>query len=329
MKIMVVSYGDDGHKNYFLETAQKAGVETLMFDAGSYPHLSDEIGFEYYGTPQLSLQIEGRRVHGSEIGGVWWRRPRGGKGENGGVEGTYSRYMHLEGEIVVRSLKDFTPSSNWVSDPEATRMACRKPVQLMVAKRLGWKIPDTCITNSPDLVKEFISFLNGKSMIMKPVGASFVEIIKTDETSGASDKVIFTQKVSPQLILEKIQMVRNCPVIFQEAVQKDSDMRVTVVDNDVFCAEITLEGCSNPDNVDWRNHDGIRVYNRHTLPSAIENLCISITRELGLRFGCIDLGYSRKDGYTFFEINPQGQWLPSEVKLGYPISAALLKALTR
>ena len=164
---------------------------------------------------------------------------------------------------------------------------------------------------------------------MKPAGTSFVELVSPDNPDGASNRAIFTQVVSSELILENLGMVKSCPVIFQEAIEKDSDMRITVVDDEVFCAEIKLEGCTNPNNVDWRNYEGVRKYQRHELPQEIKDQCVKFTHAMGLRFGCIDMGYSRKNGYTFFEINPQGQWLPSEIKLGYPISSALLKALTQ
>ena len=327
MKIIIVSYGDDGHKNHFLEVANKAGVETLLFDAGGYPTEKEEIGILYDGAnPRLSLSIDGHLIDASEISGVWWRRPRGAK-----VDGrtAMEHYIHLEGEVVVRSLRDFLPRANWISDPEATRMACRKPVQLMVAKSVGLKIPETCVSNSPDVVKSFLGHLGNKRLIMKPVGTSFVELSKGDKSGERCNKVIFTQVIDPHLILDNIAMVRNCPVIFQEAVDKDSDMRITVVGEQVFCAEIVLEGCSNPKNVDWRNHDGVRKYQRHELPDEIKKLCVQFTHAMGLEFGCIDMAYSRSNGYTFFEINPQGQWLPSELVLGYPISAALLETLTR
>lgn len=329
MKIIVVSYGDDSHKNHFLKIAHKAGVETLLFDAGGYPSQTqnDQISIEYKDAdPQLTLTISGQLLNPNEIGGVWWRRPRGAKIKNCTA---MEQYIRLEGEVVIRSLKDFLPNVNWVSDPEATRMAGRKPVQLMVAKRTGLKIPETCISNSPDVVKSFIKHLQGRKMIMKPVGTSFIELAKDDPSGRSCNKVIFTQIVDYRVVLDNIAMVKNCPVIFQEAIEKESDVRVTVVDDKVFCAEIILEGCSNPNNVDWRNHDGIRVYRRHELPDEIKRKCTQFTKAMGLRFGCIDMAYSRKGGYTFFEINPQGQWLPSEEDVGHPISAALLEALTR
>lgn len=327
-KIIVVSYGDDGHKNHFLTVAEKAGVETLLFDAGGYPHNNEEISIEYIGTnPSLSLAISGHEIHASEISGVWWRRPRGKKNQS---TKPVDKYTHLEGETVVRSLSEFLPSVNWVSNPEATRTACRKPVQLMVAKQTGFKIPETCISNSPSVVENFIQTLGRKKLIMKPVGTSFIELSTASQSSEDNqNKVVFTQVIEPKLILDNLSMVKNCPVIFQEAVEKDSDLRITVVGEYVFCAEITLEGCTNPNNVDWRNHDGARIYRRFELPNDIKELCIRFTHLMGLRFGCIDMAYSKKNGFTFFEINPQGQWLPSELDLGYQISAALLETLTQ
>lgn len=324
-KIIVVSYGDDSHKDQFIKVARKNGFEPILFDAGGYPNGMDEVSIIYTGHwPKPHLLIEGREIDIGEITGVWWRRPRGAKSVEPSAMG---QYIRLEGEVVARSLPALIPHVNWISDPEATRMACRKPVQLGVAKQAGLKIPQTYIGNSPEGVKKFIDRLGKKKMIMKPVGTSFVDMSKDD--NGIPSKVIFTKIVDPELVLENIDMVKNCPVIFQEAVQKEFDLRITVVDEDVFCAKITLEGCPDPRNIDWRNHSGTRIYQRHDLPNYIAAQCAKFTHAMGLRFGCIDMAYSIEEGYTFFEINPQGQWLPSEIQLGYPISTSLLKSLTR
>lgn len=328
-KIIIVSYGDDGHTKCLLEEAGKNGIEAILFDAGGYPITDkEEISIDYENgiSPKLRMSIGGTTVNGEDVSGIWWRRPRGTKsfGRSG-----MDQYMHLEGEVVIRSLKEFLLHINWVSDPEATRMACRKPVQLAVAKEVGLQIPSTCISNSPVAVKDFMSSLGGRGMIMKPVGTSFVDLSQDQELEDGGSKVIFTQIVDRSVVLDNLDLIKNCPVIFQEAVEKDSDVRITVVDGQVFCAEIILENCSNPKNVDWRNHDGIRVYRRHKLPKRIKDLCVQFTNAMGLRFGCIDMAYSSKSGYTFFEINPQGQWLPSQIELDYPISAALLKSLTK
>jgi len=319
--ILIVSYGDDVHKRVFEEVAIKNNYKPLLFDAGGYPIENEELSINFL-DDNLFISVKDKKVDPNDIFGVWWRRPRNrGKDKITAMD----RYMQLEGEVLVRSLRDFLPDVNWVSDPEATRMACRKPVQLLVAKKLGLKIPDTYLGNSPEGLLRFLKMLNNKKIIIKPIGTSFIDL----SSDGSNSMVVFTKIVEKQLILDNMEMVKNCPVIFQEAVEKDSDVRITIVDDQVFCAEVSLFGCSDPNNVDWRNHDGKRVYTRHELPKKIQLQCIAFTKAMGLRFGCIDMAYSKKNGYTFFEINPQGQWLPSEIDLGYPISIALLKSLTR
>jgi glutathione synthase/RimK-type ligase-like ATP-grasp enzyme len=135
--------------------------------------------------------------------------------------------------------------------------------------------------------------------------------------------------VNPSDILENLDMVSNCPVIFQEAIQKDFDLRITVVDDEAYAAKIVLEGCGDSENLDWRNYEGKRLYSAYLLPLEVLNQCVAIVKALGLRFGCVDIGVSKEGDHVFFEVNPQGQWLPSELKLCYDISGSIVEGLTR
>lgn len=323
MKVLIVSYGDDMHKNHVMSRAEYMGISTLVFDAGSYPNKSDFITINYDAVGEVTLSLGGHTVCGSEISGIWWRRPRSSDLHK---LTPLQQYMRIEGEVVIRSLQDLIVDTTWVSDPEATLMAGRKPVQLSVAKSIGFSIPETCISNDISSVMEFIS-KSDRPLIIKPVGTSFIKL-SNEKQPESRNMIVFTRIVDKMVLRENLALVSNCPIIFQEAVKKDSDIRVTVVGNRVFAAEITLVGCSDSTNVDWRHYDGKRIYKRHVLDHETEKMCIALTQRLGLRFGYIDMAFSKKGGYTFFEINPQGQWLPSEIEqLGYPISAALLDVL--
>ena len=197
-KILVVSYNDDTHKDCFVKTARSSGFETILFDAGGYPADNDEISVDYSRDKHhVEISLAGNQVLAEEIVGVWWRRPRGAKLQKN--QGGFYKYIHLEGEVLVRSLVDLLPEVNWVSDPEATRLACRKPVQLAIAKKLGIQIPLTCLGNSPDSVRRFIKYLGGKKMIVKPIGTSFVDF----SAEGKKSKVIFTKIVDPDMILSQ------------------------------------------------------------------------------------------------------------------------------
>jgi len=238
-------------------------------------------------------------------------------------------YMLHEGRVVISALSDYFPKANWISKPWAEIKGGNKAYQLNLARRMGLKIPLTCITNKPDEVKRFIDHLGGKPLTMKPTGTAFINLSDSKDLSSSENKVVFTKIVDSSEVLANLDMVKNCPVIFQEAINKESDFRLTVVDDLVHVAKITLEGCSDPTNLDWKNWEGVRKYVTSDVSDTVREQCVDIVKALGLRFGCVDLGFSSKDGYTFFEVNPQGQWLPSEEKLCYDISGSIVRALIK
>lgn len=327
MKIaIVVSYPKDNHGIRVIEQINSLGSHGILWDLSEYPSKS-ETSFSLLPNKRLRtvLRVEEKIYGKKDLAGIYWRRPNGAfpKAKNPGLK----EYVRLENEVTIKSLPHFLPNLNWISDPEATRLACRKPVQLAVANAMGMQTPLTCISNSPMAISDFIEALGDKPLTIKPVGTAFMNISENGQMNSTKNRVVFTKITSKELILDNIKMVSNCPVIFQEAIIKDYDIRVTVVDNECFAASIHSEDSTDQDNLDWRSYDTTRIYRHHKLSQSVEDFCIKITQLLNLRFGCIDLGFSKKNGYTFFEINPQGQWLPSELILGYNISGTLAKAL--
>lgn len=324
--VLIVSYLEDGHAQLLVKRSKELGVLGILWDVSKFP-ANGEISFAI--TPLrgsvATIKLGDNVINLENVGGVYWRRPRGAAPQDK-TQGI-ANYIRLESEVAIQSLCEFSQGANWLSLPEPTRLACRKPVQLLTADSIGMRVPITCISNSPEQVLQFIDSLKGKLLTMKPVGSAFIATSSNGDLNSAENRVVFTKLVDPAIVRENIDMVGHCPVIFQEAIIKDYDIRVTVVDDRAFAAAIHLEGCTDPLNLDWRNYAGTRVYRRHTLPQPVARQCIELVARLGLRFGCLDLGYSEKEGYTFFEVNPQGQWLPSEQKLGYNISGAILDAL--
>ena len=52
-----------------------------------------------------------------------------------------------------------------------------------------------------------------------------------------------------------------------------------------------------------------------------------MTLLINLHFGAVDLVLTPDDQYYFLEINPNGQWLWLEDKLGFPISDKIVEWL--
>ena len=81
---------------------------------------------------------------------------------------------------------------------------------------------------------------------------------------------------------------------------------------------------------DWRK--GSYTDLRHqvvSLPGDVEAACVKLVKNLGLRFGAIDLVLDRKGRFWFLECNPNGQWAWIENRTGLPISAAIVDELLR
>lgn len=312
MTIVIVSYPQDKHAQHVLGALSHKGLESKILNLGEYPR-------ELESAILIGKNVDVGFVGMDDVSGVWWRRPLGAyRTEPSMLE----KYISSESEAYVRSLQYYFNKARWVSDPEATRIAGRKPYQLLMAKQVGWRIPDTYIGNSIPAALAFLE--RNKDVVAKPVSSSFVRLSVDVLDRSSENRVIYAKRVSRAFLTENAERITACPFILQERIKKDLDVRVTVVGDKVFAAGIKGGG---GEEVDWRHHLLSREYLPHTLPPDVEDLCRRITSVLGLSFGCIDLGYSNEEGYTFFEINPQGQWLPSEEKLGCRITDALVDLL--
>lgn len=325
--VLVVSYQQDVHAQYVLQKLEDRGVRGVLLNLGEYPSsfesallLNPQHGLDTsFFTEAVSLPI-------NNIVGVWWRRPLGAYR----AEPTtmMEKYIASEAESYMRSLPYMLGDARWVSNPEATRIASRKPYQLLVAQRVGLSIPNTFVGNSRSAAIEFLRQMKDKNIVAKSVCSGFVRLNQAVNDTEGLNRVIYTKRISCMSIMSHLDLVPNCPFILQEEIKKDFDVRVTVVGNKVFAVAVMAEADDGRTlGVDWRHHKYRRKYSHHILPNEVTELCRKITIELGLSFGCIDLGYSVKEGYTFFEINPQGQWLPSETVVGHPISDTLVELL--
>ncbi len=323
--VIVASHNKDQSALLVMQRLAELGQKAYLIDFGEFPaSMSGTMLFEKTARTSIGLP-DVPILHRDSVKSIWWRRPQGA------VKSTQlsmlQKYVRNESEIALSCILAFLEDVLWVSEPEATRIANRKPLQLSLASQIGFHVPETCISNDPDQVSAFIARHSGTPLIMKAVGSSYVRLTN-DPRQLRDNRAIYTKIVDPDLLLANIGQVKNCPFILQEAVIKDSDIRITVVGDRVFACEIIIE--KNPDvqNLDWRHHDVKRKYIMHKLPKELEHKCISLVCGLKLRFGCIDMGLSKRNGYSFFEINPQGQWMPSEKIVGHPISLTLARLLS-
>jgi len=95
---------------------------------------------------------------------------------------------------------------------------------LSVAAQFDIKVPDTLVTQDPEKLKAFYKKHQGR-LITKPLSTGYVERGKND-----ADSLIYTNRLNPAH-LENLDDLSVCPTLFQQFVEKDCDVRITVVDS--------------------------------------------------------------------------------------------------
>ncbi|WP_378742845.1 hypothetical protein [Nocardia brasiliensis] len=200
--------------------------------------------------------------------------------------------------------------------------------QLRTAARLGFNVPKTVYTNDPTTARAFIANNEG-GVIYKPVGdgALFERAGRWDPGTVVGE--IYASLLDKSTVEAGISRFSACPVLFQEYIEKDVELRVTVVGRSVFAAELHSQSHQEA-SVDWRRGDVLTIEHRvHELPIAVRQKCVSLVEELDLEFGAIDMIKCRDGRYVFLEINPNGQYLWIEDMTGLKISRAIAEQLQR
>ena len=108
--------------------------------------------------------------------------------------------------------------------------------------------------------------------------------------------------------LAMLDTVRFAPGLFQEYVPKRIELRVTVIGDEVFTAELHSQTFDEARD-DWRTFEqDIPIY-EHQLPDKIAAQCIDLTRSYGLNYSTSDFIVTPDGRYVFLEMNPNGQYL--------------------
>lgn len=204
----------------------------------------------------------------------------------------------------------------WVNHPLRDKHCEAKILQLKRASDLGFRIPRTCITSDKETAEQFLSeFPTG--VVCKALGMPLIE-------EPEQDYFIFSQHVASLKNVESAE-VQMCPLIFQEKIESKRDVRVTVVGEKVFSAEVLIEPDSE-EQLDWRVLDQGISFRNIALPSELEQKCVELVKSFGLNFGALDLVLN-ENGFYFLEINPAGEWGWLQARLGFPIAEALVDVL--
>lgn len=257
--------------------------------------------------------------------------------------GIYNRLMDDQSLPEVRDLSPDHPSRlhcrrlhdallQWMEISPArviNRMAAMasnssKPYQLQLIRRHGFAIPETLITNDPELVRQFYR-QHGQVIYKSASGVrSIVDVLQPED-------------------FPRLERIRWCPTQFQQQLLGDN-LRVHVIGEQVFATRIDTQA------VDYRyaaRQGGSAKLQAVEIDGELAQRCVTLARSLGLAFAGIDLmltdepvagmgdpgvadatglGYNGGRVYCF-EVNPNPGFSYYEAHTGQPIAEAVARFL--
>lgn len=277
----------------------------LRINTDSYPY-QEQATLELVGEEDIIL-----RGRSTAPKSVWYRRLRSPERPES-IEPGMHRYCLGEAQAFVRGL-GHAAATRVMSPPDAIYYAENKMVQLRAARAIGLRVPASCITNDPSRARSFIA--SHDRTVAKALRSGWFE-----DTSGQWS--IFTTEITPEMAAS-LDSVSLAPAIFQELIPKRCDIRVTIVGQEIFAAEIDSQS-DDSSRIDWRRTNDPKLkHTRCTLPEDLERRLLSLMSMLRLEFGAIDLVRRPDNEYVFLEVNPNGQWLWIDDQLDMGITAAV------
>jgi glutathione synthase/RimK-type ligase-like ATP-grasp enzyme len=347
--LLIISSLFEPNVNGIIRCLDARGVRWFRFNTEAFPLLCQaRLNFFEDGARHFELAINGSSIDSREIAAVWYRRQSEPVMARDLAEPD-REFARLECFAYLKSLYHCLDHCRWVNSWLAEREAVDKSRQLAVARSVGLAIPRTLLTNDPQAVRAFLRRCGGRVVFKPLVGmitgrppdysaqlkASFEGKFAfppacPEEPAERDCRVLFTQLLTRDK-LEEIGALAACPAIFQEYVEKEVELRITIVGNELFTAAIHSQEHVET-RVDFRHLAMMPASKavKHTvvnLPAEVRSKLLALMSRMGLAFGCVDMILTPGGDYVFLEVNPSGQWGWIEHLTGMPITAALVELL--
>ncbi|MBN1857390.1 MAG: ATP-grasp domain-containing protein [Dehalococcoidia bacterium] len=178
-----------------------------------------------------------------------------------------------------------------------------KPYQTQLIREHGFAIPETLITNEPELVREFHSYHN--QLVYKSISGIRSIVQTLDDESIA-----------------RLDSIRWCPTQFQEFIP-GQNVRVHTIGTSVFATAIA----SNVTDYRYAHlqKDGETELSAMQLPDELTDRCVRLSMSLGLAFAGIDLKVTPDNRVYCLEVNPSPAFSYYESNTGQPIAEAVAR----
>ncbi len=305
MTILVCGIPSERPLRLVLDRLEASGSDFVVFNQRRF----DAYAFDFQvadGTVDGNLRLDERELPLSRIRSVFLRLmddrylPELDDDPQDSTRRRRCRHLH---ETLLR-WADVAPQLV-INRPAAMASNISKSYQAQLIRELGFRIPETLLTNDPALVRQFVE--EHGEVIYKSVSA-VRSIVRRMEDSD----------------FDRLERIRWCPTQFQAYIP-GTDVRVHVVGKHVFATAIE----SAATDYRYATHQvGRNAELREVeLSPELAERCVALAEGLGLVFAGIDLKVTANDEVFCFEVNTSPAFSYYEAHTGQPIASAVADCL--
>lgn len=234
---------------------------------------------------------ETRHVPLNAISSIYYRRPHLSEVPQSGRDFSTQETWYFTRCLLLQCVE-----CRWMNHPGQVLLAENKLRQLSVARACGLDVPRTIVTMDPQTAIRFAE--SCERCVCKP---GFAGLVDADDP-----RAVYTWLLPDDLERADFLRVSNTPTLLQQYVEKNADIRATVVGDAIHAVRVI-----SPDGVvDWREllfSNELRYEVVEPAPGVAARI-LSVMKQLGLAFGAFDFAERPDGGWSFLEVNPAGQW---------------------
>lgn len=321
--ILIITSKRDGHIDAVANHLNARGAPWVRLNTEDFALNVDLDIHPASGSGVLRVKDSGREINLHEVSAVWYRKPDPVRLDHFDI-GDAAALDYVEAELneVVHGLYALLDEAFWINNPIHTRIAHRKLLQLKTAARVGFAVPKTIVTNRLASAEQFADTLSG-DLAIKSLGAISV---MQERAGDLVQYGIFTRRMNRREMEQHGDKIAHMPTLFQEFIDKESELRITCVGREVFACEIRARhGDLSAD--DYRFDTPNLPHRAVDCPDLVDRMHAYMAA-FDLKFGAFDFITPKGGGEpVFLEMNPNGQWAWVQHRTGQDIAQAISRHL--
>lgn len=311
--ILILSDKTDSHSNYVVQKIEREKLPYFRFNLDVESLTKTEVTFQNH---TWTISQDNRSLDLSVIKCIWCRRTF----VELLLDEEYNQTVDFkiwknEWNKTLLGIYSSLRSKPWLNPWRKAYEAENKYLQMELAQKNNLETPSTIVSNNK---RGLVNFLeqNGE-VALKLMHQDFYKGVDGDF------KGLYVNKLRIE-DFKKFGGVEENPIVLQKYIDKEFEVRYTVVGENHFVCKIDSQK-SDTAKIDWRRYD---IPNTpHFIlnpPAEIKENVSKLMTELGLEYGALDFIVDKRKNWVFLEVNSMGQFLWIEDLTGLAISESII-----